>query len=184
MAEREAMEFDVLIVGAGPAGLAAAIRLKQVAPDATVLISYTDTAGVPQTLTGYRLDVGDRPALLQPALGSSWPFAAGGAGSVSVTLQAGYAEGEVPAEMVAAILAIVGVVNLPIIKFSVDWWNTLHQPSSVLRLGGPTMAPSMLWPLLFMALVFKLYFVSALLLRIRARLAMQRLDNLRAAISA
>ena len=84
----------------------------------------------------------------------------------------------------AAILAIVGVVNLPIIKFSVDWWNTLHQPSSVLRLNGPAMAPSMLWPLLFMALVFKLYFVSVLLLRIRARLAMQRVDNLRAAISA
>ena len=48
----------------------------------------------------------------------------------------------------ASILALVGVVNLPIIKFSVDWWNTLHQPASILRVGGPSMAPGMLWPLL------------------------------------
>ena len=45
-----------------------------------------------------------------------------------------------------SLLALVGVVNLPIIKFSVDWWNTLHQPASVLRLGGPTIDPSMLLP--------------------------------------
>ena len=48
----------------------------------------------------------------------------------------------------AAILTLVGCVNLPIIKFSVDWWNTLHQPASVFRLGGPTIAPELLWPLL------------------------------------
>src|SRR5690606_77964 len=47
----------------------------------------------------------------------------------------------------AAILAIVGVVNIPIIKFSVDWWNTLHQPASVVRMGKPTIDPSMLIPL-------------------------------------
>ena len=50
-----------------------------------------------------------------------------------------------------ALLALVGVVNLPIIKFSVDWWNTLHQPASVVRLGGPSIALSMLLPLLVMA---------------------------------
>src|SRR5437868_5857342 len=49
-----------------------------------------------------------------------------------------------------SILALVGVVNLPIIKFSVDWWNTLHQPASVMKLGGPTIAVSMLVPLLIM----------------------------------
>ena len=48
----------------------------------------------------------------------------------------------------AAILTLVGVVNIPIIKFSVDWWNTLHQSASVFRLGGPAISPSMLWPLL------------------------------------
>src|ERR1700685_4258861 len=47
-----------------------------------------------------------------------------------------------------SVLALVGVVNLPIIKFSVDWWNTLHQADSVFRMGGPTIDPSMLWPLL------------------------------------
>src|SRR5919202_1060143 len=53
-----------------------------------------------------------------------------------------------------AILTLVGAINLPIIKFSVDWWNTLHQPASVLRLGGPTIHPSNLVPLLVMGLAF------------------------------
>jgi heme exporter protein C len=64
-------------------------------------------------------------------------------------------------------LALVGVVNLPIIKFSVDWWNTLHQPASVLRWGGPTIAASMLLPLLVMAVAFTLLFGWLLLLRMR-----------------
>ncbi|MFO1071607.1 MAG: heme ABC transporter permease [Geminicoccaceae bacterium] len=84
----------------------------------------------------------------------------------------------------ASILALVGVVNLPIIKFSVDWWNTLHQPSSILRTDGPHLAPSMLWPLLLMALVFKLYFVTVLLLRIKAQLAERRVQNLRLSLHA
>jgi heme exporter protein C len=79
----------------------------------------------------------------------------------------------------ASILAIVGVVNLPIIKFSVDWWNTLHQPSSIIRMGGPTIDASMLWPLLVMVAVFKLYFATVLILRMRAQLAERRLANLR-----
>src|SRR5438445_982034 len=56
----------------------------------------------------------------------------------------------------AAILTLVGAVNLPIIKFSVDWWNTLHQPASVFRLGGPTIATSILMPLAVMAIAFTL----------------------------
>jgi heme exporter protein C len=79
----------------------------------------------------------------------------------------------------ASILALVGVVNLPIIKFSVDWWNTLHQPASIMRMGGPALHPSMLWPLLTMALVFKLYFVAVLILRMRAQLTERRIQNLR-----
>jgi heme exporter protein C len=67
----------------------------------------------------------------------------------------------------SAVLAIVGVVNVPIIHFSVVWWNSLHQASSVLRLGGPTIATSMLVPLLIMALGFTLYFVAVLLMRLR-----------------
>jgi heme exporter protein C len=74
----------------------------------------------------------------------------------------------------ASILALVGFVNVPIIKFSVDWWNTLHQPASVLRLGGPTIHSSMLWPLLTMAVAFKAYYVVVLLIRVRAELAARR----------
>ncbi|MFZ5789399.1 MAG: heme ABC transporter permease [Pseudomonadota bacterium] len=78
----------------------------------------------------------------------------------------------------AAILALVGVVNLPIIKFSVNWWNTLHQPASVFRMGGPTIDPSMLWPLFVMALAFMAYFGVTLLLGVRAELAEARLRAL------
>ena len=74
----------------------------------------------------------------------------------------------------AALLAVVGVVNLPIIKFSVDWWSTLHQPSSILKLGGPTIHASMLWPLLMMIAGFMAYFVTVLILRSRAGLLAQR----------
>src|SRR5258708_16276199 len=80
-----------------------------------------------------------------------------------------------------AILALVGIVNLPIIKFSVDWWNTLHQPASVFRLGGPTIAASMLWPLLIMALGFTLLFVTLLLILIRTALIAAKIRALRLA---
>jgi len=75
-------------------------------------------------------------------------------------------------------LAIVGVVNLPIIKFSVDWWNTLHQKASVFRMGGPTIAPSLLWPLLVMAAGFLFFFAGLLMLRMRAALMAARLRAL------
>jgi heme exporter protein C len=70
----------------------------------------------------------------------------------------------------AAILAVVGVVNLPVIHFSVDWWNTLHQPASVARFGRPAIHPSLLWPLLVMAAAFMAYFVTVLLMRMRAEI--------------
>ena len=78
----------------------------------------------------------------------------------------------------AALLALVGAVNVPIIKFSVDWWNTLHQPASVARLDGPALHPSMLTPLLVMAIAFTLYFVLVLIWRMRAELAERRVRNL------
>ena len=74
----------------------------------------------------------------------------------------------------AALLAVVGVINLPIIKFSVDWWSTLHQPASILRLSGPSIHSSMLWPLLLMIAGFMAYFVTVLILRSRAALLAQR----------
>jgi heme exporter protein C len=79
----------------------------------------------------------------------------------------------------AAILALVGVINLPIIKFSVEWWSTLHQPASILRLGAPTIDPSMLMPLFLMAVAFLGYFVCLFILRTRAELAARRIRALR-----
>lgn len=81
----------------------------------------------------------------------------------------------------AAVLALVGFVNVPIIKFSVDWWNTLHQPASVVKMGGPAIDPSMLWPLLTMALAFKGYYVIVVLLRIKSEIADAKIRNLRLA---
>jgi heme exporter protein C len=70
----------------------------------------------------------------------------------------------------AAILALVGALNLPVIKYSVDWWNTLHQPASILRAEGPSIDASMLWPLSVMALAFHLFLLAIVLLRMRALL--------------
>ncbi len=77
-----------------------------------------------------------------------------------------------------SILALVGVVNLPIIKFSVDWWNTLHQPASI-SLSGSTIDPSMLWPLLVMAVGFMLLFAALQMVRMRAMLNERRARALR-----
>ena len=79
----------------------------------------------------------------------------------------------------AAILALVGAINVPIIKFSVDWWNTLHQPASIIRMGAPTIDPSMLWPLLVMALAFTLLFVLLHLIAMRAEILRRRVRALR-----
>ena len=78
----------------------------------------------------------------------------------------------------AAILACVGAVNLPIIKFSVDWWNTLHQAESVFRMDGPTIDPSMLWPLMISAVGFTAFWIALLLLRIRSDLVARRIEVL------
>jgi heme exporter protein C len=78
----------------------------------------------------------------------------------------------------AAILALVGVVNLPIIKFSVDWWNTLHQPASISRLDKPAIDPAMLQPLLLMAVAYLGLFLWLTLMRIRVELAERRVAAL------
>ena len=71
------------------------------------------------------------------------------------------------ASRAAAILALVGLVNIPIIHFSVEWWSTLHQPATITKLGKPSMDASMLWPLLVSALGFHLYYFTAVLIRTR-----------------
>ena len=68
----------------------------------------------------------------------------------------------------AAILAIVGIINIPIIKYSVEWWSTLHQPATVAKFDKPSMHISMLIPLLVMAFAFKTYFLALLFSRTRS----------------
>jgi heme exporter protein C len=82
------------------------------------------------------------------------------------------------ASRAAAILILVGAINLPIIKFSVDWWNTLHQPASVFRLGGPTIDPSMLWPLLIMALAMTLLFLALSVMAMRNEILRRRIRTM------
>ena len=78
----------------------------------------------------------------------------------------------------AALLALVGLVNVPIVKFSVDWWNTLHQPASLLRSGGVSIDQAMLLPLLVMLAGMHLYFAVIVILRMKALLAERRISNL------
>jgi len=70
-------------------------------------------------------------------------------------------------ERAAGILALVGVINIPIIHYSVEWWNTLHQGPTVTKLDAPSIHPSMLTPLLLMAVAFMLYYAALLLYRVR-----------------
>jgi heme exporter protein C len=78
----------------------------------------------------------------------------------------------------AAVLTLVGALNLPIIKFSVDWWNTLHQPESIFRMGGPTIAPSILWPLIVMTLAFTFLFATLHLMAMRNEILRRRVRTM------
>lgn len=82
---------------------------------------------------------------------------------------------------VGAILALVGFVNVPIVKFSVDWWNTLHQPASVARLAAPGMHVDMLYPLLICSIGFSLLFAAVVLARTRAAVMERRVRALQLA---
>src|SRR5437016_3940688 len=79
----------------------------------------------------------------------------------------------------AAVLTLVGAINLPVIKFSVDWWNTLHQPASVFRLGAPAIHAAILTPLLVMALAFTLLFLTLYLSAMRNEILRRRVRTLR-----
>jgi heme exporter protein C len=79
---------------------------------------------------------------------------------------------------IVAVLTLVGAVNIPIIKFSVDWWNTLHQPASVLRLGGSTIHPTILVPLIVMIAAFTLLFLTLHLAAMRNEIVRRRLRSM------
>ena len=74
------------------------------------------------------------------------------------------------ADKASAVLAIVGVINIPIIRYSVEWWNSIHQAPSVMKMDRPSMPFDMLAPLLMMLLGFTLYFAAVLLVRLRAEI--------------
>ena len=78
-------------------------------------------------------------------------------------------------EKISAILIIVGSVNLPIIKFSVDWWNTLHQPASISKLSSPSIDTTMLYPLLVMTFTFTLIGIVIAIMRIKAEIYSRKL---------
>ena len=84
----------------------------------------------------------------------------------------------------AAILTLVGAINIPIIKFSVEWWNTLHQPASILRMGGSAIDPSILIPLLVMTGAFTLLFFTLHLAAMRNEILRRRVRTMRLAEAA
>ncbi len=87
-------------------------------------------------------------------------------------------EDQTRAAKAAAIFTLTAAVNIPVIHFSVQWWNTLHQPASVFRVGGPAVAASMLWPLMVMALAFTTLFGTLHLMAIRNEILRRRLRRL------
>jgi heme exporter protein C len=88
-------------------------------------------------------------------------------------------EDQSKAARAAAILALVGFVNVPVVKFSVDWWNTLHQPASVFTLEGPKIHVDLLGPLLLMGAGFAALYVLLLVVRVEAELLSRRARTLR-----
>jgi heme exporter protein C len=76
------------------------------------------------------------------------------------------------------VLTLVGAMNLPLIKFSVDWWNTLHQGASVFRLGSSTIHPTILVPLIVMLIAFTLLFVALQLAGMRNEIMRRRLRTM------
>lgn len=87
-------------------------------------------------------------------------------------------EDESKAGRIASILALVGFINIPIIKFSVDWWNSLHQPASVFRADGPSIHGDMLWALLVMAMAYGFSFTALHLASMRSEIMKRRIRNI------
>ena len=78
----------------------------------------------------------------------------------------------------ASVLAIIGLINLPIIKFSVDWWHTLHQPSSILRMDGPSIDKEMLLPLTLMMVGFSLFSIYLIITNVKTMLLEKKCEAL------
>jgi heme exporter protein C len=81
------------------------------------------------------------------------------------------------ASRAGAVLALVGLVNIPIIHYSVEWWYTLHQGATIFKLGKPSIAPAMLWPLLVMMVAYGLLAVLAVLMGTRNEVLARQLNG-------
>lgn len=154
----------VVMAGAGAIGLIWRIKLADVvaASSAPIGASFTFLALVTGSLWG------------KPMWGTWWVWDARLTSELillflylGVIGLYGAIEDKRNASRAAAVLALVGVVNIPIIHYSVEWWNTLHQGPTVTKLDAPSIHISMLLPLLAMALAFMFYYATALLLRAR-----------------
>jgi len=88
-------------------------------------------------------------------------------------------EDQVRAARIASIVAMVGLLNVIIIKFSVDWWNSLHQPATLLRMDGPAIGGAMLTALLLMIFAFNMFFITVLMWRIQSLILKRRIRSLR-----
>ncbi len=79
----------------------------------------------------------------------------------------------------AAILTLIGIINLPIIKWSVDWWNTLHQPASISKFSSPSIDDSMMIPLFIMSISLLFFFISIVILRLKGEILLRKIDVIR-----
>jgi len=164
----------VVMAGAGAVGLIWRIKLADVvaAASAPIGASFTFLALVTGSLWG------------KPMWGAWWVWDARLTSELMllflylgvIALRSAIEERQ-NAARASAVLALVGVVNIPIIHYSVMWWNTLHQGPTVTKLGAPSIHLDMLIPLLVMALAFKLFYVVVVLLRARCEVLDRERDS-------
>ena len=87
-------------------------------------------------------------------------------------------ERKIDGSKTASVLAIVGLINLPIVKFSVDWWHTLHQPASIIKIGGPSIDDKMLLPLILMIFALSFFSLYMVILNVKTKLIEKKCEAL------
>ena len=87
-------------------------------------------------------------------------------------------ERKIDGSKTASVLAIVGLINLPIVKFSVDWWHTLHQPASIIKIGGPSIDDKMLLPLIIMIFALSFFSLYMIILNVKTKLIEKKCEAL------
>ena len=87
-------------------------------------------------------------------------------------------ESKIDGSKTASVLSIVGLINLPIVKFSVDWWHTLHQPASIIKIGGPSIDDKMLLPLILMIFALSFFSLYMIILNVKTKLIEKKCEAL------